>query len=140
MHNSRRTEILMDPDEYRLLRDLARRERTSLSELIRTAVRMTYLEPKQGDKRAAIGAILQLKLPAVSWRRALREIEADRVRSLVAPERLYVKGYRRKPEDPAVGKLGEKLAAEVWPKENWDDHWESGLSPQLTRRRKVLSR
>ena len=36
-----------------------------------------------------------------------------------ALERKYVEGYRRKPESPAVGKVGVKLAATVWPKEDW---------------------
>jgi hypothetical protein len=31
-------------------------------------------------------------------------------------ERRYVEGYRRKPEKPALGNAGAKLAAEVWPK------------------------
>ena len=38
-------------------------------------------------------------------------------------ERQYVEGYRRKPERPAGGKLGEKMAQEVWPKEDWDEAW-----------------
>lgn len=38
-------------------------------------------------------------------------------------DRRYVEGYRRKPEDPAGGKLGERLAAEVWPKEDRDEAW-----------------
>lgn len=58
-----------------------------------------------------------------------------------ALERHYVEGYRRKPEDPAVGKVGEKLAAEVCPKENWDDIWKSRVSQQPpSHRRKPLSR
>jgi metal-responsive CopG/Arc/MetJ family transcriptional regulator len=32
-----------------------------------------------------------------------------------ALDRKYVEGYRRKPESPSVGKLGEKMAGEVWP-------------------------
>jgi hypothetical protein len=35
--------------------------------------------------------------------------------------RKYVEGYRRKPESPLVGRLGEKMAREVWPKETWDE-------------------
>jgi metal-responsive CopG/Arc/MetJ family transcriptional regulator len=38
-------------------------------------------------------------------------------------DRKYVEGYRRKPESSSAGKLGEKLAGEVWPKENWDEAW-----------------
>ncbi len=36
-------------------------------------------------------------------------------------ERRYIEGYRRKPENPAWGKLGAKLAAEVWPREDWNE-------------------
>src|SRR5208282_3983691 len=32
-------------------------------------------------------------------------------------DRMYVKGYRRKPESTSVGKLGERMAKEVWPKD-----------------------
>ena len=38
-----------------------------------------------------------------------------------ALERRYVEGYQRKPENPSVGKLGEKMAREVWPDEAWDE-------------------
>ena len=40
-----------------------------------------------------------------------------------ALERKYVEGYQRKPESPLVGKLGERMAQEVWPEEAWDDAW-----------------
>jgi metal-responsive CopG/Arc/MetJ family transcriptional regulator len=40
-----------------------------------------------------------------------------------ALERKYVEGYRRTPESPLVGKLGEKMAREVWPEEAWDEAW-----------------
>ena len=56
--------------------------------------------------------------------------------SLAELDRQYVQGYRRKPEDPEVGKMGAMLAAEVWPNENWDDVWKSWLPQQPTRRRK----
>lgn len=36
-------------------------------------------------------------------------------------ERRYVEGYRGKPEKPAWGKAGAKLAARVWPKDDWDE-------------------
>jgi hypothetical protein len=38
-----------------------------------------------------------------------------------ALERKYVEGYQRKPESPSVGKLGEKMAQEVWQEEPWDE-------------------
>ncbi len=50
-------------------------------------------------------------------KRYLDRIEEDEL------DRKYVEGYRRKPEGPAWGKLGEKLASEVWAKEDWDEAW-----------------
>jgi len=34
-------------------------------------------------------------------------------------DRQDVAGYLRQPESAAVGKTGERLAAEVWPREDW---------------------
>lgn len=36
-------------------------------------------------------------------------------------EQRYLDGYRRMPETPALGKAGAKLAARVWPREDWDE-------------------
>jgi hypothetical protein len=40
-----------------------------------------------------------------------------------ALERKYVEGYQHKPESPLVGKLGERMAREVWREETWDETW-----------------
>ncbi len=80
MPATRRTQLLMDPDEHRRLRELARRRKTSLGELIRSAVRATYLESPKPDRKPIVDAILQMKLPAISWGRARREIEAAHAR------------------------------------------------------------
>jgi len=80
MGATRRTHVLMNPEEYRRLRDLARQRKISVGELIRTAVRATYLEPQQADKKPIVEAILQMKLPAISWNRARKEIEASHAR------------------------------------------------------------
>ena len=45
----------------------------------------------------------------------LRKLEEEEL------DRRYVEGYRRKPESSSWGKLGEKMAGEVWPKEEWDE-------------------
>ena len=36
-------------------------------------------------------------------------------------DRQYLEGYRRKPEDPTWGEIGGKMAAEVWPREDWTE-------------------
>ena len=71
-----RTQLLMDRQEHRQLRQLARRKKTSVGELIRTAVRAIYLKPQKPDREPLVEAILQMNLPARSWNRARREIEA----------------------------------------------------------------
>lgn len=80
MKANRRTQILMDPEEHRRLRELARRKKTSVGELIRTAVRATYLATRKPDRKPIVEAILQMNLPAISWNRARREIEAGHAR------------------------------------------------------------
>ncbi len=45
----------------------------------------------------------------------LRRIEEEEL------DRQYVEGYRRKPEKPAWGEVGSKMAAEVLTKEDWDE-------------------
>ncbi|MGC9998322.1 MAG: hypothetical protein ABSE79_23640 [Terriglobia bacterium] len=35
-------------------------------------------------------------------------------------EKEYLEGYQRTPESPLVGKLGERMAREVWQEETWD--------------------
>lgn len=75
MPATRRTQLLMEPDEFRKLQAAARRRRTSVAELIRSAVRATYLSPAI-DRRPIVEAILAMGLPAGDWKRAKREIEA----------------------------------------------------------------
>ena len=46
MAPTRRAQILMEPEEFRRLQALARERRTSVANLIRSAVRDTYLAPQ----------------------------------------------------------------------------------------------
>lgn len=75
MPATRRTQLLMEPAEFRKLQAAARRRRTSVAELIRSAVRDTYLSPGP-DRRPIVEAILAMGLPSVDWKRAKKEIEA----------------------------------------------------------------
>jgi lysozyme family protein len=73
-----------------------------------------------------LGAVTARAKARRSTRAALiREACQEYLRKLdqEAMERKYVEGYRRKPESPRVGKLGEKMAREVWPEEAWDEAW-----------------
>ncbi|PYT08502.1 MAG: hypothetical protein DMF49_04950 [Acidobacteria bacterium] len=61
MAATRRTQILMEPEEFHRLRALARRRRTSVDELVRKAVRETYLEPSP-DRGPIVEEILRMDL------------------------------------------------------------------------------
>ncbi|MFB3921364.1 MAG: ribbon-helix-helix protein, CopG family [Terriglobia bacterium] len=80
MNTTRRTQILMNPEEFRRLRELARRKKTSVGELVRNAVRATYLKPQNSDRKAIVEAILRMNLPTISWSHARKEIEAAHAR------------------------------------------------------------
>ena len=75
MAATRRTQLLMDPDEFRRLRALARRKKTSVAELIRTAVRTVYLTSPP-DRKAIVEDILKMNLPSMGWKKVRKEIEA----------------------------------------------------------------
>jgi len=75
---TRRTQLLMDPDEFRRLRTLARQRKTSVAELIRDAVRETYLNPPREERRSIVEAIIQMKLPGMRWKKVRKEIEDSR--------------------------------------------------------------
>jgi hypothetical protein len=65
----------MDPDEFKQLRALARRKKTSVAELIRCAVRRSCLRAP-ADRRPVVDAILDLNLPPIDWKKAKKEIQA----------------------------------------------------------------
>jgi hypothetical protein len=64
MSQTRRAQILMRPDEYRLLEEIAARQGTSVAELFRSAVRKCYLSTLPQRMQAAEEiAGLQISLP-----------------------------------------------------------------------------
>jgi metal-responsive CopG/Arc/MetJ family transcriptional regulator len=73
-----------------------------------------------------LGAVNRLAKVRRSTRAALIREACQRYLETVEEEELdrkYAEGYRRKPESAAVGKLGEKMAKEVWAKEDWNEAW-----------------
>jgi hypothetical protein len=73
---TRRTQILLDPEEFRRLRALARQRKVSLAQLIRQAVRQAYLDPAAAEDRLAIvERMLSMNLPVMEWADAKKEIE-----------------------------------------------------------------
>lgn len=77
MSATRRTQLLMEPAEFRRLRALAKERKTSVAALIRSAVRETYLSPTV-ERGPIVEAIAAMRLPAIDWKRAKSEIEEAR--------------------------------------------------------------
>ncbi len=73
MTATKRAQIMMEPDDYRRLEEIARRREVSVAELIRTAVRDRYLGG--GDaSREAVATICSMGLPVTEWAVAEAEI------------------------------------------------------------------
>ncbi len=74
MAPTRRAQILMEPEEFRRLQALARERRTSVANLIRSAVRDTYLAP-QPEKPPIVDAILAMQLELPDWEHLREELD-----------------------------------------------------------------
>jgi hypothetical protein len=74
MAATRRTQLLMEPEEFKRLKAEAHNRGCSVAELIRSAVRQIYLEPPP-KKEQIVDAILNMKLPKIDWERAKKDIE-----------------------------------------------------------------
>jgi hypothetical protein len=75
MAATHRTQLLMEPEEFKRLKTEAHRRGCSVAELIRSAVRQIYLEPAP-PKEQIVEAILSMKLPKIEWERAKKDIES----------------------------------------------------------------
>ena len=72
MAQTRRAQILMEPEEYRQLEKVALRRHTSVAELFRSAVRQVYLSSTP-DKARALENLAALSLEVPDW----SEVEKD---------------------------------------------------------------
>lgn len=74
MAELRKTQVLLEPEEYDRLEDIARKRGISIPELIRLTVRERYM-PASYTRQEAAAAILRMKIPG-AWK-SWEEIEAD---------------------------------------------------------------
>ena len=74
MAPTRRAQILMEPEEFRRLQSIARKRKTSVANLIRSAVRETYLAP-QPERRPIVDAILRMRLSVPDWKDVREELD-----------------------------------------------------------------
>lgn len=74
---TKRMQVLVEPEEYERLEELARRRGTSVAELIRAAVRRCYF-PASDERRAAVEDILTMRVPVDDWDEIEGEISEGR--------------------------------------------------------------
>jgi hypothetical protein len=73
MTATKRAQILMEPDDYRRLEEIARQKNASVAELIRTAVRDRYLGSDEVCRKG-VESICSMNLPVIPWAEAEAEI------------------------------------------------------------------
>ena len=81
MQRTRHVHMLMEPQDYQRLESIARGRRTSVAELVRSAVRQQYLDRPQPAQSAVDRlAALQLDLPA--WDDLANELQEAKIAGL----------------------------------------------------------
>lgn len=81
---TKRVELLLDPEQYARLEEIARARRESIGALIRRAVAREYLQPVQEQKRAALARLLSQEIDLGAWGRAKRDVAKEVVKELEA--------------------------------------------------------
>ena len=81
---TKRVELLLDPEQYARLEEIARARRESVGALIRQAVAREYLKPAQEQKRAALRRLLRQETDFGSWERAKKDIGGEVIKELEA--------------------------------------------------------
>jgi hypothetical protein len=74
MPQTRRAQFLMEPAEYRLLEDVARRQGTSVAELFRSAVRRVYLATPS-ERMSVVERFSEMSISLPDWEVLEAELE-----------------------------------------------------------------
>ena len=80
---TKRVEVLFDPEEYRMVADIARARRVTVGALVRRAVEQIYLKPGLEQRQAAVEGILT-EQSEVTWEVARNLLEREVGRRLEA--------------------------------------------------------
>jgi len=81
---TKRVELLLEPEQYARLEEIARARKESVGSLIRRAVVQEYLQPVQQQKRAALERLLRQEIDLGAWERAKEDIGREVVKELEA--------------------------------------------------------
>ncbi|MBI4200884.1 MAG: hypothetical protein HY531_01175 [Chloroflexi bacterium] len=83
MSLTKRVEVLFDPQQYKLMEQIARSRGETVGALVRRAVNQQYLQPTLEQRRAAVRGILD-EQSDLTWEEARRIIETNVGRRLEA--------------------------------------------------------
>lgn len=81
---TKRVGLLLDPEQYARLEEIARSRKESVGALIRRAVAREYLQPLREQKRAALDRLLHQKIDLGDWEQAKNDIRREVIEELEA--------------------------------------------------------
>ena len=81
---TKRVELLLEPEQYARLEEIARLRKESVGSLIRRAVAREYLQPALEQKRAALQRLLAQEIDFGPWEEAKEDIRIEVVKELEA--------------------------------------------------------
>jgi predicted transcriptional regulator len=70
-------ELLIGPEEYARLEEIARQRNESVAAVIRRAVAREYLGPTLADKRKAIQELFQMEVAVGTWDEVKRTLQQE---------------------------------------------------------------
>ncbi len=80
----KRVEVLFEPEKYAYLRWKAKRENTSVGNLIREAVDAAYIDNRSAKRRDAVRRLLAMEHDlGASWEELKEEIAEERYRQIM---------------------------------------------------------
>ena len=77
---TKRVQVLFSPEEYRRLKDISRKRKKPVGELIRSAVRESYEQNKADLREEAFKKLCSIKLELPDW----EELEEEIVKGKIA--------------------------------------------------------
>ncbi|GEM_PF-1973656 len=79
---SHKTTVLLSPSEISLLRDISRKTSRTMGDLIREAIKKTYLHIKVRKSKKTWAKLFKMNAPVSDWKMMEAEILKGRLRSL----------------------------------------------------------
>jgi len=114
---TKRVQVLMDPDDYRKLGEMARRRKLSVGELLRSAATEKHLA-RGTHMHALVDEMAALVLDADEWPELRKEIlEGDRRTLLREALHALIRARRKMDLTELAGKI--RFADGFDPKESW---------------------